>query len=143
LGRGYVGQVYLSTKGIMWNYQSAKVCAFLLKVFFAAQACRFFVEARRSGALELLLCTPLRNVEILKGQWLALKRIFLWPLIVFLLLNLVPVAFRIYQSVSTHAQSDILQAVVHATQGFMMVGWLAIGLLADISAVGWFGMRLA
>ncbi len=32
---------------------------FLLKVFFAIQACRFFSEARRTGALELLCCTPL------------------------------------------------------------------------------------
>ena len=136
-------QVYLAPKGAMWNYQSAKVCAFLLKILIAAQACRFFVEARQSGALELLLCTPLRNVEILKGQWQALRRIFLWPLIVFILLNLVPVAFGILQSLSTQAQRDLFQAVLQGTQGFMAVGWLAIGLIADVFAIGWAGMRIA
>jgi hypothetical protein len=127
----------------MWNYQSAKICGFLLKILIAAQACRFFVEARQSGALELLLCTPLRNVEILKGQWQSIRRIFLWPLIVFMLLNLVPVAFGIIQSLSTHAQRDLFQAVLQGTQGFMAVGWLAIGLIADVFAVGWAGMRIA
>ena len=31
---------------------------FLLKVFLAIQACRFFSEARRTGSLELLRATP-------------------------------------------------------------------------------------
>ena len=41
----------------------------------------------RSGAaaLELILSAPLTSREIIIGQWLAfLKRVFLWPLIVFL-----------------------------------------------------------
>lgn len=136
-------QAYSAPKGAIWNYQSAKICAFLLKILFAAQACRFFVEARRSGALELLLCTPLRNVEILKGQWLALRRVFLWPLIVFLLLNLVPVTLDVVQTVAGQTKPKLMQAILQAIQGVMTFGWLGIGLLADFFAVGWFGMRIA
>jgi hypothetical protein len=40
------------------------------------EASRRFGADRRSGALELLLCTPLSVKEILRGQWLALLRQF-------------------------------------------------------------------
>ena len=56
------------------------ILGFLLKLLVTSQACRFFIESRRNGNLEMLLCTPLRNRDIICGQWLSLKRIFLWPL---------------------------------------------------------------
>jgi ABC-type transport system involved in multi-copper enzyme maturation permease subunit len=66
---------------------------FLLKVFFAIQACRFFSESRRTGALELLCCTPMTTPSIISGQWLALRRIFLWPVIVLILSQLACLCF--------------------------------------------------
>jgi len=45
--RGPMGQVFL-------GYATWPIY-FLLKIFVAIQACRFFVEARRNGALELLV----------------------------------------------------------------------------------------
>jgi len=51
----------------------------ILKVWFANESCRRFSEDRRSGALELLLATPLSVREILRGQRLALWRQFAWP----------------------------------------------------------------
>src|SRR5262249_36376815 len=33
-----------------------KTFGFLIKLIFASQACRFFIESRKSGALEMLLC---------------------------------------------------------------------------------------
>ena len=51
----------------------------------AAEACRHLEEQRRSGALEFVLCsTPLAPAEIIAGQWLALRRLFLRPLLVIL-----------------------------------------------------------
>lgn len=38
-------------------------------------------EDRISGALELLLCTPLTPAEVMRGQWLALRRQFLVPVL--------------------------------------------------------------
>ena len=54
-----------------------KIVGFLLKLMVASQACRFFVESRKNGSLEMLLCTPLRNRDVVRGQWLSLKRLFL------------------------------------------------------------------
>jgi ABC-type transport system involved in multi-copper enzyme maturation permease subunit len=47
-----------------------------LKAWVAMEASRRIGNDRRSGALELLLSTPLRVKEILYGQWLALLRQF-------------------------------------------------------------------
>jgi ABC-type transport system involved in multi-copper enzyme maturation permease subunit len=51
----------------------------LLKGWFAGEACAQLAEDRRSGALELLLSTPLDVGQVLRGQFLALCRQFLWP----------------------------------------------------------------
>jgi ABC-type Na+ efflux pump permease subunit len=56
----------------------------VFKYQVAAEACRRFAEDRRSGALELLLSTPLTAGEIVRGQWLALGRIFGLPLLALL-----------------------------------------------------------
>lgn len=51
----------------------------VLKFWLASEACYRFVEDRKSGALELLLSTPLSVAEILRGQRLALSRQFAGP----------------------------------------------------------------
>lgn len=48
----------------------------LFKCWLAMEASRRLGLDRRSGALELILCTPLSVQEILHGQWLALLRQF-------------------------------------------------------------------
>lgn len=52
---------------------------FILKVWLAIEASHRFNQDRHSGALELLLSTPLDVAEIIRGQLQALKRQFLWP----------------------------------------------------------------
>ena len=64
------GPVYIST---------AVVLNFILRIWFAAEAAWVLSDNRKSGALELLLSTPVRIEDILRGQWLALKRQFLGP----------------------------------------------------------------
>jgi hypothetical protein len=49
---------------------------------FAWAASRFFVEARRSGELEILLSTPLGANTIVASQWNWLRRLLFWPLLV-------------------------------------------------------------
>jgi hypothetical protein len=51
---------------------------------FAWAASRFFVEARRTGELELLLTTPSGAREIVSAQWEVLKRRLRWPILVML-----------------------------------------------------------
>jgi hypothetical protein len=60
---------------------------------FAWASSRFFVEARRTGELELLLTTPLGAKEIVSAQWKVLKRRFRWPTLVLLAPTLVGVGY--------------------------------------------------
>ena len=61
----------------------------LLKVFVASEAGGNMEEQRRSGGLEFLLsCSPLSVEEIVAGQWLALRRLLLWPVIAVLVSDL-------------------------------------------------------
>src|SRR6185503_5651553 len=105
----------------------------------ASQASRFFVDARRSGLIELLLAAPLNGKEIVQGQWRALVRMFALPMILFLVVR---------------AAEEVLSTQV--TWGFMWTtggpGWEAMamaiftGLLtavvtgANLIALCWFGM---
>lgn len=50
-----------------------------MKIAVAAHAAQTFAEARRSGAFELLLSTPLAPHEILRGHALAVRRAWLAP----------------------------------------------------------------
>jgi hypothetical protein len=60
----------------------------LLKSWFAGEACAQLAEDRRTGALELLLSTPLGVRDVLQGQFKALARQFFAPLAVVLLLEI-------------------------------------------------------
>ena len=51
----------------------------VLKIWLASEACRHFVDHRHSGTLELLLSTPLKVSQILRGNLLALQRQFAAP----------------------------------------------------------------
>jgi ABC-type transport system involved in multi-copper enzyme maturation permease subunit len=119
-----------------------KTFGFLIKLIFASQACRFFIESRKNGALELLLCTPLRNRDIIGGQWLALRRIFLWPLIVFALFNSMPVLVIICRAIAGSGIIDALGPIGSALGSLLITLWFTLGLLADVFAIGWVGMWL-
>jgi hypothetical protein len=68
---------------IVWNYIGG-LLTLILYLWAASQACRFLVEARRSGLLELLLATPLSERQIVAGQWQALLRMFGLPVLLLL-----------------------------------------------------------
>ena len=53
----------------------------LESALFAWAASRFFVEARRTGELELLLTTPMGAKQIVSIQWGVLKRMLRWPVL--------------------------------------------------------------
>src|SRR5947207_3431792 len=54
---------------------------FINRVWIAAMACRFFVEARRNNALELILTTPMDVRTIAGGRRRGLIRLFFWPVV--------------------------------------------------------------
>ena len=77
------GATRVGTAGARSNYylQIVPVMHLVLRIWLIAQACHFFAETRRNGAMELLLCTPLTSAELVRGQLLALKHTFLWPVL--------------------------------------------------------------
>jgi hypothetical protein len=59
-----------------------------LEFWLAAHVCRFYVDGKKNGFLELMLVTPIRPADILHGHWLALRRLFLVPVAAQLFLTL-------------------------------------------------------
>jgi hypothetical protein len=56
----------------------------IASALFAWGASRFFVGARGTGELELLLTTPLGARQLVAAQWAVLKRQLRWPVLVML-----------------------------------------------------------
>lgn len=111
---------------------------FINRIWIAAMACRFFVEARRNGALELLLTTPIRVGTILWGRRLALIRLFFWPVLVIGLLHWAFLwgswkphlnqpnsgdLFRMYASMATGSLGSFLTDVLALTA---VGGWMSL-----------------
>jgi hypothetical protein len=94
--------------------------AFILKALLAHQACRFFVEARRNGTLELILGTPLTDQEILAGHWRLLRNIFAAPIVLYVGLNLLLGSASLFGD----AMGFLLISVVFSVGSFL-VGCLA------------------
>ncbi|HKS38824.1 MAG TPA: ABC transporter permease subunit, partial [Verrucomicrobiae bacterium] len=111
---------------------------FINRVWIAAMACRFFVEARRNGALELLLTTPIEVGTILWGRRRALIRLFFWPVLVIGLLHYAflwgswkphenqpnsSYLFRMYATMATGSLSSFLTDVLALTA---VGGWFSL-----------------
>ena len=104
----------------------------VLKNWLASMACRRFAADRHSGALELLLATPISVREILRGQRLALWRQFAGPALVVAVVDFGFLFAGLY--LSRHRIQDPEWPLV----------WLAgvIIFVWDLFALGWVGMWL-
>lgn len=105
----------------------------VLKMWLAVESGRQVADDHKSGALELLLSTPLPVKEIVHGQWLALVRQFFTPVLFALAIGLVLV-------IAGYRHPDI------GTDGpsWVTVWFLAMVLLpADLIALHWLGMWTA
>jgi ABC-type transport system involved in multi-copper enzyme maturation permease subunit len=60
------------------------LCVWVLYLWAASQASRFFVEGRRTGLLELLLATPVPVTDVTSGHWRAFRRMFALPVLLML-----------------------------------------------------------
>src|SRR5437867_3229435 len=98
------------------------------------QASRFFSETRRTGALELLLCTPLTTEEIIKGHWLTLRRRFLAPVAAVVGLVLLLLVFGLVEA----GRDFMLFAVFMGGKCLFLVA----AFIADLLAAGWVGMLM-
>jgi hypothetical protein len=111
----------------------------LLYLWAASQACRFFIEARRSGLVELLLAAPVDVKEIVQGQWRALRRMFGVPAVLVLAVQLAAACFSAQASwgqVSAQfGRGAPAFALTLASSGTSIV--IAV---ANLIALSWFGM---
>jgi hypothetical protein len=105
----------------------------VLRIGIASSASRHFAEQRKSGALEFLLaCTPLDTKDLIRGQWLALRRQFLVPLLVVLTVDFGLAAALCIRSIHSHNE-DLINYLLFGTAMVLM-------LIADSIALGWVGM---
>lgn len=126
----------MQTAGVLWFVNiSLGVLSVALLTLVAA---RPLLESRRSGALELLLCTPVTGEQIARGYWAALWSKLRLPL---LLCVVTPVALYLWISVSQIGRGGafpwnyylLLQALSVAAQVVKVVAACWLGL--------WLGVR--
>ena len=103
-----------------------------LKMWIAVEAGRRLAEEHKQGTFELLLSTALTEQDILKGQWLALRRQFLKPT-----LAVIAVEGLFLVSGLRQPQRD--------NGGLAAAVWIAslVLLVADMVAVSWVAMACA
>lgn len=115
------------------NWGSVVIIAILvqapLKWLLASEATQRWAHDRQSGALELLLTTPLTLHEILTGHALAFRRAFVPPAVAILAV-----------------ESAVLILGIGVSQQDREMGAMAIagmlGFAADLWALGWVGLWL-
>jgi ABC-type transport system involved in multi-copper enzyme maturation permease subunit len=113
------------------NFTLALLLNSLFKLWVAVEAGQRLADDQKMGALELILSTPLSVREILLGQFLALRRQFLWPLLVVAVVELgLTVALAHYTPYS-------------ASQTYAFGRASLLLLLADLAAVSWVAIAAA
>jgi ABC-2 family transporter protein len=108
----------------------------VLKALFAIEASRRLSEDRQSGALELLLVTPLPVSKILSGQRRALREAFRWPMILAAIVNL---GMFVLMAGLNPVHMDDKDRVVFSE---MFIGG-GLMLVLDAVALSWVGMSMA
>jgi ABC-type transport system involved in cytochrome c biogenesis permease component len=110
----------------------------LIKVWLTFEACRRFVEDRRSGALELILSTPMTPEKIVGGQWQALRHQFGFAVAAILLFDLVLTVsgVTVPQWVATAGSVDAKSKLIFVA---MMAAGVVVFVL-DLLALGWLSM---
>lgn len=128
----------------MIGYPAMWLFSLLFIIWVASQASRFFVDAARTGVLELLLATPLPARLIVAGQWWSLMRSFLAPAMLLLafraglgLLQILQFAQVTTTGAAGTGRSINFEMLVHQliTHGFAVLNFVT-GLLA----IAWVGM---
>ena len=108
----------------------------VLKIWIAFEACRRFVEDRRSGALELILSTPLTPREIIHGQWRALRRQFGAGVTAVLGVDI----FLLYAGFLVTVTTNSIGTITDKYLFLAMLGASTLVLVADVIALGWLAM---
>jgi ABC-2 family transporter protein/Regulator of chromosome condensation (RCC1) repeat len=117
--------------GNLWlDEANLLVTAFILnttlKVWIASEAGRQLSEDRNAGALELLLSTSLTVRDILRGQFLALRRQFLKPLFAAISLELCLMVIWLRQAAPPKALAIWLAGLLMLVADMVALSWVAL-----------------
>jgi hypothetical protein len=142
-----IGACHFAVYGVIGRYFSALlfgvswgvslVATTMTGALVAWVASRFFIEARRSGELELLLTTPLGAEEIVSTQWDLLKRWVRLPALVML----VPLVFQglvVLRSPSSRSAWELYYSLSLLLSSLNLI----LGLAALCWLGMWFGLRV-
>lgn len=110
----------------------AAVVHLIFAAWMVSECSTRWIEDRRSGALELLLCSALTDREILQGHRLALRRLFLRAVLIL-------AAAEVYVAYNGFGSSDDIAA----RNGRWMMLSMAAALLLDTHGLSWIALRLA
>ncbi len=104
---------------------------FWLRCWLASEAVAALAEERRTGSIELLLSTPLKVREILRGERLALMRQFFGPVCAVLVVECL---------FTWGSMTD--EEIDRSSRPVVLLGWFALmaTLIADMVALYWVGM---
>jgi hypothetical protein len=109
-----------------------------MAVWVGFEACNSFAEARSTGAMELLLSTPLHVRQILRGQHLALRELFFGPVALLLGVETCLVAGQIW--VLAHSGSGPFERVMLILMLGFCVVWFVLDLFAVAEVGMWYGL---
>jgi len=114
------------------------IFSLLLILWVAGAASRLLLDATRNGAMELMLVTPLDPRRIVRGQWSALCRIFLLPVLCVFLLNMISgvETALMYSKLSRGGSSFLSDSILACVSTALSV----ITTITGLAATAWFGM---
>jgi ABC-type Na+ efflux pump permease subunit len=110
------------------------VAGLFIKAWVAAESGRALGEERRSGSLELLLTTPMRPQDILRGQQLALWQKFVAPIVALVSANLFCLIVEWQDMLRRGTSNDERNTVIWIH--IVVAGFLVL----DSIALSWVGM---
>lgn len=128
--------------GALWTVFGCAIAVHLgLAVWVAFEACDSFAGARATGALELMLSTPLTVRQILRGQHLALRELFFGPVGFLLGVETCLVAGQLWM-MSQSGAGLFENAALILVLGFCLV-WFITDLFAVAEVGMWYGLTSA
>jgi hypothetical protein len=136
---GIVSWFMARNSAALWTIFGCAIAVHLaLAVWLAFEACNSFADARGTGALELLLSTPLPVHQILRGQHLALRQLFLGPIALLLSVEALLVVGQMWR-LSQSGASVFERIMLGLVLGFCIV-WFVLDLFAVAEVGMWYGL---
>src|SRR6185295_15976161 len=116
----------------------------VFKLWVASRAAGFFVRAGQAGLLELLLVASVSPRQIVWGQWRAMLRMFLWPALAVIGIQMAAGLMQIEGIKAAVAANSAAApgavSTIDLTQYYVMLVVHPIAFLTGLVAIVWFGM---